>query len=132
MEKHEKILKESRRIAVVRTDKLGDMVLTLPMLNAIKEQRQSEKWISGYVPMPMTWLNQGRWEDEMTDKNNPNIDPNAELERNRRAEMDKIFRDEIDRQVKLHEQSKPIEPTKDEPLEKLDLNLTGLLGKMKM
>ena len=37
MEKHEKILKKSRRIAIVRTDKLGDMVLTLPMLNAIKE-----------------------------------------------------------------------------------------------
>ena len=30
-------LRNSRSIAVVRTDKLGDMVLTLPMVNALKE-----------------------------------------------------------------------------------------------
>lgn len=37
METNREKLKSARRIAIVRTDKLGDMVLTLPMLNAIKE-----------------------------------------------------------------------------------------------
>lgn len=34
------------------------------ILSAIKNQRESQKWKSGYIPNPLTWLNQGRWEDE--------------------------------------------------------------------
>lgn len=105
----------------------GELLAT--MLNAIKEQKQSEKWISGYVPMPMTWLNQGRWEDEMNSKSS-NIDPQAEMERVKREEMAKILDEEVARVVANRPQ--PIEPTKDEPLEKLDLNLTGILAKVKM
>ena len=37
METNREKLRNSRSIAVVRTDKLGDMVLTLPMVNALKE-----------------------------------------------------------------------------------------------
>ena len=37
MENNREKLRNSRNIAVVRTDKLGDMVLTLPMVNALKE-----------------------------------------------------------------------------------------------
>jgi heptosyltransferase III len=37
MNKHRDILLNAKDIAIIRTDKLGDMVLTLPMLNAIKE-----------------------------------------------------------------------------------------------
>ncbi|MFC2130359.1 glycosyltransferase family 9 protein [Bacteroidota bacterium] len=34
---HQKILNNANRIAVVRTDRIGDMVLTLPLCNAIKK-----------------------------------------------------------------------------------------------
>ena len=37
METNREKLRNSRSIAIVRTDKLGDMVLTLPMVNALKE-----------------------------------------------------------------------------------------------
>jgi len=34
---HKKILEKAKKIAVIRTDRLGDMVLTLPLCKAIKE-----------------------------------------------------------------------------------------------
>lgn len=40
------------------------------MKRAIAEQKQSEQWRCDrgrYVPHPSTWLNQGRWMDEVTD-----------------------------------------------------------------
>lgn len=40
------------------------------MLSAIKEQRQSREWqrdMGQYIPNPSTWLNQGRWEDQLSD-----------------------------------------------------------------
>lgn len=43
MEKYKEQLENAKRIAVVRTDKLGDMVLTLPVLRVIKEVAQSAK-----------------------------------------------------------------------------------------
>lgn len=33
------------------------------ILQAIEVSKQSSDWKRGYVPMPLTWLNQGRWED---------------------------------------------------------------------
>lgn len=38
------------------------------MINAIEKQKQGEQWIKEdgrYIPNPATWLNQGRWEDEV-------------------------------------------------------------------
>lgn len=35
------------------------------ILSAIELQRESDQWKQGYIPMPSTWLNQGRWDDEM-------------------------------------------------------------------
>lgn len=32
-------------------------------LHAIEVFKQTSEWKRGYVPMPLTWLNQGRWED---------------------------------------------------------------------
>ncbi len=37
MNKHKDILLNAKNIAIIRTDKLGDMVLTLPMLNAVRQ-----------------------------------------------------------------------------------------------
>jgi hypothetical protein len=34
------------------------------VLHAIQWQRTSKKWRDGYIPMPATYLNQGRWQDE--------------------------------------------------------------------
>lgn len=43
--------------------------LTNQMLSAISVQRQSAQWTKDrgqYIPNPATWLNQGRWEDDLT------------------------------------------------------------------
>ena len=41
------------------------------MIEAVRQQRGSKKWTKSsgqYIPMPLTWLNQSRWEDEIEDK----------------------------------------------------------------
>lgn len=35
------------------------------LLKAIEMQKHSDKWKRGIIPNPSTWLNQGRWEDEV-------------------------------------------------------------------
>ena len=42
------------------------------VLKALEWQVNSEKWISGFIPNPATYLNQGRWQDEpiIENKNN--------------------------------------------------------------
>ena len=43
--------------------------LTQKMLDAISEQKKSAEWTKDngqYIPNPSTWLNQGRWQDELT------------------------------------------------------------------
>lgn len=35
-----------------------------PVLNALRWQVNSKKWLEGYIPNPATYLNQRRWEDE--------------------------------------------------------------------
>lgn len=40
-----------------------DDAMVKQILHAIEVCKQSSDWKRGYVPMPLTWLNQGRWED---------------------------------------------------------------------
>lgn len=43
--------------------------LTQTIIKAVEYQRSSEQWQKNggqYIPNPATWLNQGRWEDEVT------------------------------------------------------------------
>ena len=35
------------------------------LIDAIKQQKETSQWKSGYIPHPATWLNQGRWEDDV-------------------------------------------------------------------
>jgi hypothetical protein len=35
------------------------------ILSAVETQKKSRKWKEGYVPNPVTWLNQERWNDEI-------------------------------------------------------------------
>lgn len=38
------------------------------LIDAVKAQKQSQQWLKDdgrYIPNPATWLNQGRWEDEL-------------------------------------------------------------------
>jgi len=47
-----------------------DAVLQAKMIAAIAEQEKSEQWQKEggqFVPNPATWLNQGRWDDEIRD-----------------------------------------------------------------
>jgi len=46
-----------------------DQHLLVQMLNALTEQVKSEAWVKDggqFIPNPATWLNQGRWQDEVT------------------------------------------------------------------
>jgi hypothetical protein len=53
-------------------DKLDpDGILVGVILLAIKRQSQSPDWLKDggqFIPMPATWLNQRRWEDEVETK----------------------------------------------------------------
>ena len=41
--------------------------LVQKMIEAVEEQNKSKQWSDPqYIPHPYTWLNQGRWEDELT------------------------------------------------------------------
>jgi len=59
------------------------------IIKAINAQRQSEQWKKDggqFIPHPTTWLNAGRWEDEIisntqsTTQEKPAIDPNISVE----------------------------------------------------
>ena len=42
------------------------------LLKAIAEQKQSAQWKKNdgeFIPHPTTWLNEGRWEDELAKSN---------------------------------------------------------------
>ncbi len=44
------------------------------LLTAIETQKKSKQWQKDggqYIPNPATWLNQGRWEDELSSEANP-------------------------------------------------------------
>lgn len=43
-----------------------DESLVQIILQAVENQKQSEKWVDGYIALPSTWLNNRRWEDEVT------------------------------------------------------------------
>ena len=36
------------------------------LVRAVEEQKKSAQWKDGFIPNPATWLNQGRWEDELS------------------------------------------------------------------
>lgn len=41
--------------------------LVQQMIEAVEQQKKSKQWSNPqYIPHPYTWLNQGRWEDELT------------------------------------------------------------------
>ena len=41
------------------------------IINAVEQQKKCEQWLKNggtYIPHPKTWLNEGRWDDEMQSK----------------------------------------------------------------
>lgn len=60
------------------------------MLNAISVQKESDQWSRDngkYIPNPSTWLNQGRWDDELA--------PKGVVTKNGRAVRDDAFWDRM-------------------------------------
>lgn len=61
------------------------------LIKAIDEQQKGDSWCEDngkYIPHPTTWLNQRRWEDEVTD-------PAAAKEKADKELMDKFMRGEL-------------------------------------
>ena len=53
------------------------------IISAVEEQKHSEQWLKSngqFIPNPTTWLNQGRWEDELPDAGNSGFAYNSEFE----------------------------------------------------
>lgn len=44
-----------------------DVALLPKILEAIKLQQNSEQWQKGFIPHPLTWISQARWDDEVKD-----------------------------------------------------------------
>ena len=58
-----------------------DVVLQEQMGKALEVQKQSQQWRKDggqYIPMPATWLNGKRWEDEVQTQTQPNIPTDAD------------------------------------------------------
>lgn len=45
------------------------------LLKAIENQKQSDKWKKGFIPNPLTWISQARWEDEISQISNDDDPP---------------------------------------------------------
>ena len=55
-----------RQEAVKAWEKLKpDATLCATIMAAIAAQRQGRQWLEGFIPMPATFLNGRRWEDEV-------------------------------------------------------------------
>lgn len=48
-------------------EKKGELPELSVIIKAIDEQKTTRSWLSGYIPMMTTWLNQKRWEAEVQD-----------------------------------------------------------------
>ena len=62
------LLKFHKIMSEQKTDEKKEELLS-KMLSAVRIQKQSEQWQregGKFIPMPSTWLNQQRWEDEGT------------------------------------------------------------------
>lgn len=58
-----------------------DVVLQEQMGKALEVQKQSQQWRKDggqYIPMPSTWLNGRRWEDEVQTQTQPNLPTDAD------------------------------------------------------
>lgn len=58
-----------------------DIVLQTKMGEALTAQKKSPQWTKNngqYIPMPSTWLNGKRWEDEVQTQTQPNIPTDAD------------------------------------------------------
>jgi len=65
-------LKVGKKAAVKAWGKITpDAALHEQILSAVEQQKQGDQWKRDngqYIPHPTTWLNQGRWDDEVTPK----------------------------------------------------------------
>lgn len=85
-----KVGKEAARKAFIKAKSKVDLNT---ILQAIKTQKTSEQWQRDngqYIPNPATWLNQGRWQDELTicKENKPNTSPPKKQVQYRQVERD--------------------------------------------
>jgi hypothetical protein len=55
--------KDAARKAFDKRKPNDELVQT--MIQAIGQQQKTDSWIKGFVPNPATWLNEGRWQDEV-------------------------------------------------------------------
>lgn len=73
---------EGKAAALKAWNKLApDVVLQEQMGKALEVQKQSQQWrkdCGQYIPMPATWLNGKRWEDEVQTQTQPNLPTDAD------------------------------------------------------
>lgn len=87
-----------------KTKKPSEALLNA-MLKAISVQKNSEQWQNvQYIPMPMTWLNQERWGDEIPEQP-------AVVEAKKKVELEKtmeqLLQEEAVKALNKHQQNMP-------------------------
>lgn len=77
-----------------------DQALLERMLSTLAWQKKSQQWQRGYIPLPMTWINQGRWEDEPFEPQSSMAVSSRPMSRTRIAseETDEAVRKVLERQ----------------------------------
>jgi len=61
-------LKEGKKPSFAKWQKAKDRPPIDEILAKIELQKKSEKWQKGFIPMPETYINQARWNDEIKTK----------------------------------------------------------------
>lgn len=63
-------VKKSKRPAYTKWNYIKKSLYPIIMEDIEKRKKEEQTWLSGYVPIPTTYLNQERWNDEIT-RNKP-------------------------------------------------------------
>jgi len=57
-----------KKWALWRLDEQADVII-----EAVKRDRDSQEWLDGFDPAPLTWINGRRWEDDPNDSDNGDL-----------------------------------------------------------
>ena len=69
------------------------------LLAIVDRQKQTDQWKRGYIPNPATWINQGRWDDDITGMNGGQENGSNRIHAGQRQNIPTARQQEIDRET---------------------------------
>jgi len=96
--------KQAKQLAVKAFEKLNpDDQLVETMIQAVVRQSKTEQWKKDggqFIPMPSTWINQRRWEDEVTAATSEKTVTAQDYSQRDYADKEMLFMRRLESQVK--------------------------------